>query len=80
MVYIYFKNIGWKRKLSKWNELDNWLECSVVMVATHWRYHWDNYQGDDNDNKDDGVEKKQEGDRDVEVEQVSSIVSEEMKK
>ena len=50
------------------------------MVATHWRYHWDNYQGDDNDNKDDGVEKKQEGDRDVEVEQVSSIVSEEMKK
>ena len=60
-------------------KLDNWLEFSIVII-THLRYQWDNYQGDDNDNKDGGVEKKQEGDWDVEVEQVSSVVSEEMKK
>ena len=56
------------------------FKFSIVIIATHWRYQWDNYQGDDNDNKDGGVEKKQEGDWDVEVEQVSSVVSEEMKK
>ena len=32
------------------------------------------YQGDDNDNKDDGIEEEEDGNGDVEVEQVSEIV------
>ena len=32
------------------------------------------YQGDDNDDKDDSIEEEENGNRDVEVEQVSEIV------